>query len=640
MVSDMLVYLILALVVLLGGIILSFKARDDLKAFSACLTLSVSFAISILVFPAYVVSGNDLLISLLGSINYGVRAVAMNVSGGMLDGLELEGTIGYCYKTFLYVLYILGPTFASIFVVSLFRNFNDSIRMMGKRRIHVFSRINERSLAIAESLKEKQNGALVFCNGSSTDDQLKTRARAIHAIIREGNERLHIFKNFKYEFYEIADDREQCMIDTSALCDHLTNGKQKNYAKENVIIRFFVSRDSLELIRNLDRQYGDKVYLRYVDEENAMAVDLFRTYKNKLIESMHNNIFIFGANELSLAILRNALCLMIWPGSSYEIHVFDRNVEELAERLNSESPEVLNEPFDSYFAKTLGKKANYNIYFHPFDNNDADFAEEIKDLGIPNIIFVCKDDDEDNYNTSLQLKRLFGSLSKELIVPFILCDLKDKNLNLMIEDDNIVFFGNRSSRYDYKRIIAPEIEESAKRIHLSYYSDENHDYLADDKQAQDKMCADTNYYAYVNQNSSYGAALSAEYKLAYILKNKPEGVDDEEYVRNYLSDKKNIDSLAVSEHQRWNTYQRLQGWRKASLEQAATICRQTNGKKVKDDDLLLHPAVVEYDELLKVEKRIDKIYAKNNVDKKCNYVEADKKIVRSVWKIVNGSNNG
>ena len=48
MVSDMLVYLILALVVLLGGIILSFKARDDLKAFSACLTLSVSFAISIL----------------------------------------------------------------------------------------------------------------------------------------------------------------------------------------------------------------------------------------------------------------------------------------------------------------------------------------------------------------------------------------------------------------------------------------------------------------------------------------------------------------------------------------------------------------------------------------------------------------
>jgi len=49
---------------------------------------------------------------------------------------------------------------------------------------------------------------------------------------------------------------------------------------------------------------------------------------------------------------------------------------------------------------------------------------------------------------------------------------------------------------------------------------------------------------------------------------------------------------------------------------------------------------VEYDELLKVEKRIDKIYAKNNVDKKCNYVEADKKIVRSVWKIVNGSNNG
>ena len=110
-------------------------------------------------------------------------------------------------------------------------------------------------------------------------------------------------------------------------------------------------------------------------------------------------------------------------------------------------------------------------------------------------------------------------------------------------------------------------------------------------------------------------------------------------VSKFLSDERNVDSLSVSEHQRWNTYQRLQGWRKADLEQAATICRQTDGRKVKEDDLLLHPAIVEYDELLLVESAIDKIYADNNSPKKCDYIEADKKIVRNIWRIVHGDNN-
>ena len=635
----MVIYLLLALLIHWGGVVLSLRVKDDMKAFSACLTLSVSLAISVLVFPSFIESGDDILIALLGAMNYGVRAVGMNVSGGMLDGLELNGIIGYVYRIFLYVLYILGPTFASIFVVSLFRNVNDNIKMMGNRNIHIFSRINERSLAIAESLSKDKSKTLIFCNGSTADDQLKIRARSLHAIIREGNERVHIFKNRIYEFYELADDHEECMIDTSALCDHLTNGKQKHYSKENVIIRFFVSRDSLELIRNLDRQYGDQVYLRYVDEENAMAVDLFRTYKDKLTEVSHNNIFIFGSNELSMDILRNALCMMVWPGSSYEIHIFDRDVRSFAEKLKSEAPEVLNEEFESYFDGTIDEGANYNIHFHSFDNNDAYFTDEIEDLPIPNIIFVCKDYDEDNYNTSLQLKRLYGSLNSELIVPFILCDLKDKNLNQMIEDENIVFFGDRSTRYDYKRIIAPEIEDTAKRIHLAYYSDPEHDCLALPKNEQDKLIADTHFYNYVNQNSSYGAALSAEYKLAYVLKGRPEEVSEKEYADTYLQDEGNIDSLSVSEHQRWNTYQRLQGWRKADLEQANTICRQTDGKKVKDDDLLLHPAIVEYDELLLVEMAIDKIYADNNSDKKCDFVEADKKIVRNLWRIVHGNDN-
>ena len=630
----MLKYFVLSILIIIIGVSYALKLKNDLKSFSAALTLTVSFAISALVFPCYLLDGTDLLISTLGALRYGIIAVGMNVSTAIMEYLPEEEPLATMYKCLLYALYIAGPVCASMFIISFSRSVLDSLRMFGHKNVHVFSQINDRSLAIAESIYENdRKQTLIFCNSEDAEEQLKTKAYSLHALVLEGNEHLHISSRRNYEFYEIDDDHQDCLIAVTSLCDYLL--KQKHYSRERVVVRYFVSRDSLELIRNLDAHYGKDVYLRYIDEDNMSAISLLRECKDILAPALHNEIHIYGSNDLALSILRNLLCLLVQPGTGYAIHVFAADVKKLAKKLKNESPEILNCDFDRYFARERIQGSNCNVRFHEFDNYAPEFETEIKQLRLPDVVFVCKDDDEDSYRTSMQLKRLFSSFSPDLTSPLIYCSLKDSDLNKIIDEDNSIrYFGNYAKRYDYQSFIMPELEKAAKRTHLAYLSDKDHDVFQLSDEEKEQLLEDTGYYSYVNQNSSYCAALAMEYRLAYILSKKDRNIADEDFVREWILDDVNMMRLAEAEHERWNTYQRLQGWRCADTEQMNKIALKSQGKNVKDNDLLLHPAIVPYDILDEVEHKADDIYSRLGSDRKSDYIEADKKLLRQILKIL------
>ena len=180
----------------------------------------------------------------------------------------------------------------------------------------------------------------------------------------------------------------------------------------------------------------------------------------------------------------------------------------------------------------------------------------------------------------------------------------------------------------------PELEKAAKRTHLAYLSDKDHDVFQLSDEEKEQLLEDTGYYSYVNQNSSYCAALAMEYRLAYILSKKDRNIADEDFVREWILDDVNMMRLAEAEHERWNTYQRLQGWRCADTEQMNKIALKSQGKNVKDNDLLLHPAIVPYDILDEVEHKADDIYSRLGSDRKSDYIEADKKLLRQILKIL------
>ena len=630
----MMIYFLLALMIIAAGVSYAMTLKNDLKSFSATLTLTCSFAIAVLSFPYFQLSEPDLLISILSTMRYGLSAVGMSVSGSIMDYLPLEEPFYTIYKTLLYLLYMAGPIFASMFIISFSRAILASLSLIGNRKIHVFSHINDRSLAIAESIfEDDRNQTLIFCNADEADDSQKSEALSYQALVLNRNEKIKIKGNRYYEFYEIADDREKCLIETTSLCEHLI--KQKFYAKDRVIVRYFIERESLEMVRNLDQNYGDQVYLRYVDEENASAIEILRKNREVLAKPSHKEVYIIGSGGLAQSLMRNCIFLLLQPGSDYTIHMFADNVKTVARKMKNESPEVFNAPFDSYFSFKKNKEANYDLHFHAYDSEDPEFFEQLEKVKRPDIIFVCRDDDEVNYRSALELKRMYASTSDKLEYPLIACDLKDIDLNRILgDDDGIQCFGNYADRYNYKSYITPEIEKAAERTHMAYLVESYPDIYEKKRDEQKKILDETGYYSYVNQNSSYCAALAMEYRLAYILSLKNGDEKDSEFVKKWLENEKNLTVLAESEHYRWNAYQRLQGWRCADIKQAKTIAENSEGRRVKDNSLLLHPALVEYKDLKSTEKKVDRILMKYNLDKRSNYVELDKDILRQMLKIL------
>ena len=629
--AFMIISIILALIVLIFGFYRAFKVRSDYQSFSAILTVSASICISILTFPYFKMEGEDLFITLLNTFHYGISSVGLSVDGDVIPTLQLSGGIKVIYTLMLYFLYLMGPISASIFIVSFSRSIVRFFRLLGYKKIHVFSNLDERSLEICESLKESdEKQAAVFCNCDNSYDELEKKARGLHSFLIEKDiTSLKISKNKKYEFYILSDDEQECLNKTSKLCEHLL--ESKNYLKENVIVRFLVSEDSLELIRNLDNRYGNDVYLRHIDENNTTAIDVLLRYKELLTSRNRRAIFLFGATKLSRAIFNNLLCLLNQPHSSYDIHVFDRDVRSMAEAIRTNAPEILNLDFESYFTQKIEPKARYSVHFHEIDESDPDFPGYVEEIVRPDLIFVCLDDDQRNFIISENLKRLYAYRDKDLRYPRIVCQMRSPQLYGLIEDKSIDFFGNYDHIYDYEKLINPQIERAARRAHLSYLGD---DALYKSEKEQERLLDESGFYHYSNQHSSFNVALGLNYHLAYILNQKMEDEKDSEFVIRWLGDRFNMATLAESEHERWNAYQRLQGYRYVDDRQLEVMFKNYKGGSIKDTDLLLHPALVEYNRLQEREERVDSLYAAYGINRKSNYVQLDKEILRKILVIL------
>lgn len=623
----MIFYILLALIILVIGIIRARKARNDLQVLSVTLTLTASLCIGVLAFPYYLLYEEDLFVTVLHTIRYGIISIGMNVDGDIVPLLNLTNPIKIIYTVFLYAMYLLGPIAASMFVLSFSKNIVEYFKIKGQRNIHIFSYLNDCSLAICESLKDEDQ-FVIFCNCHGDDEYLEKKARENHALLIEKDiTSIKIRKKRSYEFYVLNDDERQCLLDTGSLCDHLI--KEKNYSKENVIVRSFVSNNSNMYIKKFDDKYGDDVYLRYIDEDNSVAIDTLMKNKELLTGLRHREIFIFGATNIARELFDNLLCLLNQPNSTFTIHVFDENVRAFAQKLKHDCPEILNLEFEKYFSLIKEVDAKYDVHFHEVNQDDPAFNDLVGEMRKPNIIYVCGEDDKKNYDAALSIQRYYATFSNSLSYPEIFCLFRDEKLNELLDEKSIQLFGNYAECYNYENIINPSLEEGAKKVHLSYLGKEDAS-----EEEKNELLEQTHFYAYNNQHSSFAAALGLQYHLAYISNMNYDKEDIKIFAKNWLNNQSNIDKLAVSEHQRWNTYQRLKGYQKVDEEQLEKIARDSKGLNLTDKQLLLHPALVEYDELVQRERFVNSLYEKYGLNRKSNYIQLDKDIIKNLLKIL------
>ena len=114
----MIVYIILSIAVFAAGIIFVIRRHPDIRFASMALTLTISLASAILLYP-YHRATLDPLLAFLSAINSGLRIVAMDVEPDAVPTLALSSGLSTVYQSLLYAYYVLAPVCGSIFVLSV-----------------------------------------------------------------------------------------------------------------------------------------------------------------------------------------------------------------------------------------------------------------------------------------------------------------------------------------------------------------------------------------------------------------------------------------------------------------------------------------------------------------------------------------
>ncbi len=614
-----------AVVILVIGFTLARRNSDDLSAMSLISTLSIGFAICVLTFPYFAANTGNLLFAVLETMHYGPSAVAMNVEESIIPFLGLQGPIGMIYMILLYSLYIIGPISASIFIIGFSRSLMEVFRFGRYHDVHVFSELNERSVIIADSLyKQNPKQLRVFCASDSAPDHLKIKARKSHSVLlnKEDNG-IHISPRSRYTFYELYDDPIRSLNQTAELIQKLTKDSTD---RSNILIRTFISHNELELVRDIDlvlKKNKCPVQVRYIDEANALVTELCHSLISGLPlgePGHHFHILLLGCGTLGSELLRTLTWLFILPDTKCTIHAADRNARSIATSLKTECPELLNASIDSYF-KDAPEEKNYDIIFHSLDA-EKDLSQDIlSGFPRPDLIISAMHEDDLNHRTAKILYRYYAADDSRLRVPLIAARVRSSELSeLMPASDGIHYFGNMAYQYDYSHLIHPDLETGAKACHLAYCASQ--EWTSDIEQS---------FYRYVNENSSFAQALASSARRQYILYSKPENMSEAEWIQTVLDDKDLMRRLAEAEHDRWNAYQRANGWQKASIEQAEVFAAASRGKAVKSDQLLLHPAIVPYSELAETERKMDEIRHRFDPElSSVNYIASDYMIIRAM----------
>lgn len=607
------IYILAATVIALLGACSAMTKRKDIQAMSLRLSAALSLAISVLVFPYYRLE-SDLPIAMIEAFRAGISGIAMGVNGDIPYELGLSGQSLVIYRALLYGLYIIGPIAGSMFLFSFSQKLVSALSFIGRKHFHVFSSLNDSSIRLAESIAEKKTGdAIVFCSCKEPDISLANRARAIGALMIEKDESdIRLRKKKYYEYFELDEDMRERIIATSRLCDKLL--EDRNYDVKNVVVRVFADASQRELILNLERQYAGKIYLRHIDEDNALAIEALSLCADELAGRTDCEVGVIAEGSLGRAFVSNLQCLLIKPEGKEKILWISPFAESEYEGFIKEAPEA-------------------GIY--PIRAISCAYGEEGKAFEgerNPDVIFVLYKDGEKAYETAMRMRRFLSSRSPDLSCPKIYCYIRDRNLHEIIREKDVVLFGNIESSRSYDGLINPDIERAAKRVHLSYLGADIGK-LDPEKEAQ--LMQESNFYQYQNQESSFAEALALKYKEKYILSFKDDDtISDREFIERWLDDEENLRKMGDAEHERWNAYQRVHGWQRADRKQTEAIIRKYEGKKANDPELRLHPAIVSNEELPEAEAMVNELLEAYGSNRRVNYLESDRDIVRKLTYIL------
>ena len=404
------------------------------------------------------------------------------------------------YRVFIAVIFVVTPILTLGVVLSFLQDFLAYLRYMRGyfAKKYVFSQLNQKSVALANDLREKYPRAvIVFTNTiSNTEDntsELLESAKDLKAVIFKKDitsVRFGFHCRWKeLSFICISETEEDNISDAVSLKDKYdrigTNMNlyvfSTNAAGEMLLsnhgaekMRVFRINDARRRVQNFLWEHGEEFFR---DEETYPGVGdevIQKDYlPKKRSEFREINCVIVGLGKYGTELAKALLWYCQMDGYLFSLHIFDKD-PDAEKRFTALCPEIMDKSING---KNLNREAYYDVTVHSGINVEgSEFADEIKKLYRTTHVFVMRGNDEDNIRTALQLRTLFEQMTND-INPKIRTVVYNKKLadRLQVATHwrrqkpyRIDFIWGLENSFTEEVLLAPAFEPTALLRHLKY----------------------------------------------------------------------------------------------------------------------------------------------------------------------------
>lgn len=466
-----------------------------------------------------------------------------------LDGVPTSIFKGY---TILFsILFVSAPILTFGFVLSFFKNIFAYKRYITHYNsdVFIFSKLNERSLALASSLQKNggKNRFFVFTDVFEKEEQsyeLAEKAKEIGAVCFKRDIINIDFsfhgKNSALSFFTIGENQSENISQALKIVNKFRH-------RDNTNIYVFSTRVEAEMLLSNAFNGTDndtKIKVRRINEVQSLIMrNLYENGYEKIFKSAYDdgsavkkiNAVVIGmgrhGNEMTKAL--SWFCQM--DGYLAEINAFDSD-PYISEKFTSECPELMK--FSG--VSDIAGEAKYTINIHSgTDVDTAVFDRLIQSLPRTTYVFVALGDDEKNISTAVKLRALFERMGYNPEIQAVVYNSDKKEAlngisNFKGQEYKIDFIGDMKTSYSEEVILDSGVEEEALKRHMKWGNE-------------------SEFWRYnYNYKSSVASVIHRKMK---ILCNMP-GI--EKSPENRSEDE--LWNLRILEHNRWNAYMRSEGY--------------------------------------------------------------------------------
>ncbi len=582
--------LYVSIIILLSAIIIAVVGARSKRSFilspTNTLMIGVFVAATIVFIPVYAEAfwEDNIFVkyfkTLTISVHHAIRLFIVDSDFDVIRNITSakNSVIYIIYSCYAAVLFVFSPILTFGVVLSFFKNAS-AYRKYFKcyyKDIYVFSKLNEKSLALGESiLKQYKNSKIIFTcvqEQNKNDESIIAKAKEIKAIcfkndILSINFKIHSSKK-NVKFFMIDDNESENVKQALNLINRYKNrGKTWLYVLSNELEGEVLLSSAKTNVLKLRRISDVRTLIYYILQSTGELLFKDAIYlpdNKKLISAL-----IIGLGKNGTEMTKTLAWFGQMEGYRLEITAFDKAFDA-KEKLTSVCPELMDDKYNNQFLDD--GESQYKIDIHSgIDEETITFLKQIQQLRNITYVFVDVGNDEKNIRTAIKLR---GFLQKNEMTPRIQTVVRNTErkdalsgiTNHSGQRYDIDFVGDVKSLYSIGNIIDSDLEAEALSRHLKWGNED-----------------DFWKYEY-NHRSSIASALHRRMKIACNIPGITKSPDERNETERL--------NLRMMEHRRWNAYMRSEGFTYAKKRNnlakthhcLVTYNDLTPEEKAKDDD--------------------------------------------------------